>query len=661
MRGRRCNALLAGILAIASFAVTGGSAFAADQVVDTSADQNDGNCAAGQCSLRDAIGLAGAGETVSFANASIDPVLSMGEIFINKNLTIKGLGQSANTVSGNDASQVFFIVFPRVVTIKDLTVTDGKAPNGMPGVPGTIAMDGGTGDGGANGGGIYSEGTLTLERVTVSNSHAGNGGNGGAGFAATTPTNGGAGGAGGAGGGVFANGNGPLTMIDTTLRDNAAGNGGNGGNGAIDLDFANQPGSNGGNGGTAGGGGGLFASGPMTITNSTIGPNNQAGDGGDGAAAGNTPPGPPPLGVGLAGAGANGGEGGGIFAIPTGLMTLTNSTIANNSAGAGGDTSPGTSTPQPGGNGGNGGGIFVVGGALTGTHLTIANNSSGAKATLGSPAPTDGLGGGLATGFLGAATLTNSVLGSNTDIDVASMTDSCSGVVTNGGTMLSLAFPLGGCAGFSSGNPMLSGLASNGGPTDTMAISAAGDADDVVPNMGAGCTPTDQRGFIRPAPAAGLCDLGAFELGAVPPPPSPPVLTGTSPASGGNNNMPAIQGTAEAGTTVQLYTSPSCAPLTAIGAPTAEALFTTPGITVTVGDNSSTDFYAIATGPGGPSSCSTSTIQYDEVTPSEPPTPPPAGVTVTSAPTAVPATTTKTCKKGRKLKKGKCVKKKKKK
>ena len=30
---------------------------------------------------------------------------------------------------------------------------------------------------------------------------------------------------------------------------------------------------------------------------------------------------------------------------------------------------------------------------------------------------------------------------------------------------------------------------------------------------------TDQRGFLRPAPAGGAFDIGAFELGANPPPP----------------------------------------------------------------------------------------------------------------------------------------------
>lgn len=54
-------------------------------------------------------------------------------------------------------------------------------------------------------------------------------------------------------------------------------------------------------------------------------------------------------------------------------------------------------------------------------------------------------------------------------------------------------------------NPQLQALADNGGPTRTMAITAASPAF----NAGADCPPTDQRGVARPQGAA--CDLGAFE------------------------------------------------------------------------------------------------------------------------------------------------------
>lgn len=55
-------------------------------------------------------------------------------------------------------------------------------------------------------------------------------------------------------------------------------------------------------------------------------------------------------------------------------------------------------------------------------------------------------------------------------------------------------------------NPQLQPLADNGGPTKTMAITAASPAF----NAGTSCPAIDQRGVARPQ--AGGCDLGAFEL-----------------------------------------------------------------------------------------------------------------------------------------------------
>jgi hypothetical protein len=69
-------------------------------------------------------------------------------------------------------------------------------------------------------------------------------------------------------------------------------------------------------------------------------------------------------------------------------------------------------------------------------------------------------------------------------------------------------------------DPMLGGLADNGGPTRTQAIAAGSGAL----NAGSGCEATDQRAFLRGGPA-GPCDIGAFELGATPPPPPTPLDT----------------------------------------------------------------------------------------------------------------------------------------
>ncbi len=140
--------------------------------------------------------------------------------------------------------------------------------------------------------------------------------------------------------------------------------------------------------------------------------------------------------------------------------------------------------------------------------------------------------------------------------------------------------------------------------------------------------------------------------------PALPTLDSTNPPSGGNNNNLSLIGTATASSTVNIYTQPGCAgsiAATGTGADLAGA-----GIPVTVADNSTTSFYAQATGVGGTSNCSAA-LTYSEVTPA-PPTPPAA--TTTAPPAAIPTPTAKKCKKGFKLKKvkgkKKCVRTKKK-
>lgn len=106
-------------------------------------------------------------------------------------------------------------------------------------------------------------------------------------------------------------------------------------------------------------------------------------------------------------------------------------------------------------------------------------------------------------------------------------------------------------------------------------------------------------------------------------PPSAPVLAAVSPASGADDNFPRLSGSAEAESTVSIYTNPSCS-----GAPLASgsaASFASPGIQAPVADNSTTTFFALAGWGGYFSSCSASAIDYQEVTPpSAPSTPPPS-------------------------------------
>ena len=59
-------------------------------------------------------------------------------------------------------------------------------------------------------------------------------------------------------------------------------------------------------------------------------------------------------------------------------------------------------------------------------------------------------------------------------------------------------------------NPLLAGLTTNGGPTQTHALQKGSPAIDAGDK--AACTATDQRGYARPDIASTACDVGAFEF-----------------------------------------------------------------------------------------------------------------------------------------------------
>ena len=295
-------------------------------------------------------------------------------------LTITGAGADVSTIDANTLDRVFDVIgISTELTLRDLTVTGGKAPNGTAGSPG------------AKGGGIRAAGTLTLDGVVVTANTAGNGG------AGTNGTPGQAGGQGGDGGGVFSSSF--VTVTDTVISNNFAGNGGSGGSASGACSSA----TTGGTGGAGGFGGGIAAdNGGATISGSTI-TGNLAGLGGAGGCAA-TP-----------GMGGNGGVGGGILAS---VLTLTNSTVSNNQTRPGGQSgldgdSPNTTAS---GQGGDGGGIFAyTQAAIAGS--TISGNVTGAGG--GNGPGTGGTGPGAEGGDGGGAVLqisgsvTNSTFSSN--------------------------------------------------------------------------------------------------------------------------------------------------------------------------------------------------------------------------------------------------------
>lgn len=168
-------------------------------------------------------------------------------------------------------------------------------------------------------------------------------------------------------------------------------------------------------------------------------------------------------------------------------------------------------------------------------------------------------------------------------------------------------------------------------------------ADFITPGLPAGPLAVDTSYVFSVQSSYGdatsICSPTTISYEVVPP---TPTLTNTSPVSGSNDNNPTVIGTADSGTTVNLYTTPSCT-----GTPAgtgSNADLAGAGIPVTVPDNSSTTFYATATGSTGTSACSTGTT-YVEVTPAPPSLP---SSPAAPSPAPMPPAHAKKCKKRRK-------------
>ena len=133
------------------------SAHAATLNVTKAADTNDGTCNA-DCSLREAIAAATAGDSITFNGAY---TITLGSaLAIDKNLTIDGSGHSV-TISGADSYRVFVISTESVnITLNRLTVANGFNDK--------------------NGGAIYNIGTLNINNCAFLNNVLDHGDNGGA-------------------------------------------------------------------------------------------------------------------------------------------------------------------------------------------------------------------------------------------------------------------------------------------------------------------------------------------------------------------------------------------------------------------------------------------------------------------------------------------------
>ena len=156
-------------------------------LVNSLADPGDGVCANNECTLREAIAAAQNGDRITFKSNLIGTIgLTAGELLIEKSLTFEGPGADQLSVSGQQASTVFKIgnhVDSILVVITGLTIADGMTFQSGGGVEitpaarvvlvGTVVMRSSAND---NGGGIYSEGILTVAGSTIAENEAGAGG-----------------------------------------------------------------------------------------------------------------------------------------------------------------------------------------------------------------------------------------------------------------------------------------------------------------------------------------------------------------------------------------------------------------------------------------------------------------------------------------------------
>jgi hypothetical protein len=227
----------------------------------------------------------------------------------------------------------------------------------------------------------------------------------------------------------------------------------------------------GGLGGNAQGGGLFIANGMVSLTNSTIA-NNQAvgGNGGKGGDPGNGSP------TGFGGAGGDAGlsQGGGIY-LAFGSLDFTNDTISYNLAASTAGGLPGALSSAYGANQvGQGGGVFNSSGSVDAVNTLFGNNSAD-----------------VAPDFSGDfQTADHNLLadGTGSNLDPA-----CPDA--NGNLVGSDSSPI---------NPQLGTLQDNGGPTETAALLNYSPAIDA--GTSAGTPSTDQRGMERTDP-----DIGAYE------------------------------------------------------------------------------------------------------------------------------------------------------
>lgn len=261
-------------------------------------------------------------------------------------------------------------------------------------------------------------------------------------------------------------------------------------------------------GNTAGGGGGvLVEDGSLTLEDVHVAGNSATADGGGIEIVG----GGAEINGSLVSSNASDADGGGMaIGVAAGAITVTNSTFYDNTAAT------------------VGGGIYAAGGGVSLRSLTVSGNSSGSA-------------GGVFAEGAASPSFEDTIVAGNTGFQC----DLAGSASSGGNTYSDSTCPAGGFDQIdvdpalifeAPGTP-----ADNGGPTDTIALSATSPAIDFRVAILPACAATDQRGEARPQDgdddAIALCDSGAYEYVLPPPPPPPPApvryeLTVTKDGSG---------------------------------------------------------------------------------------------------------------------------------
>jgi hypothetical protein len=461
-----------------------------------------------------------------------------------RNVTLAGgLAKGGNSNGGGGGAGMGGAIFSEgAVTIDASTLTSNTARGGA------------TGTGDEGGGGIGTDAQATtgggFGSGTFGGASGGTGGNGGGGGGAgirtgETGTNATAT-APGAGGGAQtglggAGGNGPVggdasggggKSVGTTLTGGAGGAFGAGGAPGGFLgsgEGAGGVGGGGGGGGATGGGGGFGAGGGAAfdsqiggVTTEQVGGTGGFGGGGGGsylvngghAGAAGFGGGTPNATEGGSGAGM----GGAIFNME-GTLTITNSTLSGNAA-VGGASTPALTDPGK----GIGGAVFNLSGTVTAIASTIAANTGDHDASQIFNLVYDAAQERHALTLLQDTIVANGAGGAGADVAsdkssyITPAQPAASTALVDAGTFDLLTTPVAtmiaaGDVGAATGTPLLADpklgpLQSNGGLTETMALTAGSPAIDAGGN--GACPATDQRGVARPEGAA--CDIGAYEL-----------------------------------------------------------------------------------------------------------------------------------------------------